>query len=171
MAQMRNALRAQLFASMSPSESLGSLSSLLAIHEPDSFATIICVVVDPESGDVTWASAGHPAPILVSGDGASAYLPGQPGPPIGWIDSRSPEPCFEHRLTLNAADRLILFTDGLIERRGTNLDIGITHLMILAEQTRSTDAASACETILHDILSVSYEDDVCLLIADYTPSS
>ncbi len=60
MAQMRNALRAQMFASQSPAEALTSLSTLLAAHEPDAFATIICVVIDPVSGEVTWASAGPP---------------------------------------------------------------------------------------------------------------
>ena len=170
MAQMRNALRAHLFASLSPAESLVGLSSLLAAHEPDAFATIICVVIDPVTGYVTWASAGHPAPILVSPDGTSAYLQGLPGPPVGWVDTEFECPIVEHQMVLRPADRLILFTDGLIERRTVNIDIGLTHLMILAEQTSGIDAPSACETILRDILSVSHEDDVCLLVAEITPA-
>jgi PAS domain S-box-containing protein len=170
MAQMRNALRAQMFASESPAEALASLSSLLAAHEPDAFATIICVVIDPASGEATWASAGHLAPIVVSGDGTSGYLRGQPAPPIGWVDTESQNPIREHDLVLKPADRLILYTDGLIERRRVNLDIGLTHLMILAEQTRGCDSAGACEAILRDILSASHEDDVCLLVADFKPS-
>ncbi len=170
MAQMRNALRAHLFDSLSPSESLIRLSSLLAAHEPDAFATIICVEIDPVSGQVTWASAGHPAPILVSVDGTSAYLRGRPGPPIGWVDAGSEHLICEHHVVLKPADRLILFTDGLIERRGVNLDIGLTHLMILAEQTAGIDAAGACDTILRDILSVTHEDDVCLLVVDFKPA-
>ena len=169
MAQMRNALRAQMFASQSPAEALTSLSSLLAAHEPDAFATIICVVIDPVTGQAIWASAGHLAPIVVSGDGTSGYLRGQPAPPIGWVDTRSQNPIREHHLVLKAADRLILFTDGLIEQRRVNLDIGLTHLMILAEQTRGCDSAGACEAILSDILSASHEDDVCLLVADFEP--
>ena len=46
-------------------------------------ATIICVEIDTSTGAVTWASAGHPAPIVVSNNGTSAYLQGRPIPPIG----------------------------------------------------------------------------------------
>ena len=83
MTQMRNALRAHLFESLGPSESIAKLSSFVATQEPDAFATIICVEIDPLSGEGVWASSGHPAPILLSRDGTSRYLQGKPGPPIG----------------------------------------------------------------------------------------
>ncbi len=73
-------------------------------------------------------------------------------------------------MTLEPLDRLILFTDGLVEHRQTNLDIGITHLMILAEQSHvRMGAAAACEAILDGLLPEAHEDDVCLLIADFLP--
>jgi len=168
MAQMRNALRAHLFDSLGPSESLTRLSGQLAIQDPNAMATIICADIDPLTGEVTWASAGHPAPILVTREGTSAYLQGRPAPPIGLTHLKSVPPPLEHRLVLQPGDRLLLFTDGLIEQRGTALDIGLAHLMILAEQTRRTgDAATACETILREILPRPHEDDACLLIADF----
>ena len=83
MTQIRNALRAHLFESLGPSESIAKLSSFVATQEPDAFATIICVEFDPLTGQGVWASAGHPAPILLSRDGTSRYLQGRPGPPIG----------------------------------------------------------------------------------------
>lgn len=170
MAQMRNALRAYLFASFSPAESLTALSKLLAAHDPDAFATVICVVVDPRSGKATWASAGHLAPILVSGDGTSEHLRGRPAPPIGWSASPSGHPQAEHQLDLRTNDRLLMFTDGLVERREVDLEIGIAHLMIFAEQTRpNTDVTAACQMILDDMLAASHQDDVCLLIADFKP--
>lgn len=73
--------------------------------------------------------------------------------------------------TALSGDRLLLFTDGLVERRGVDLAIGLTHLMVQAEQTRGATAASACETILRETLAESHEDDVCLLIADFNPTS
>ena len=172
MAQMRNALRAQLFDGAGPAAALTSLSSLLAAHEPDAFATIVCVELDPMTGDATWASAGHPPPVLVRGDGTSAHLRGRPGPPIGWVESLGggAQPWPEHGLALRPSDRLVLFTDGLIERRGIDLDVGLAHLMLLAERTRGDDAAGACEAILHDVVTVSHEDDVCLLVADLVPA-
>jgi serine phosphatase RsbU (regulator of sigma subunit)/PAS domain-containing protein len=168
MTQLRNGLRAHLFASAGPADSLMGLSRLLEVQEPDAFATIICVDLSPVTGEVTWASAGHPAPILVAADGTSSYLRGGPAPPVGWACATAGAPPIEHHLTLRSGDRLLLFTDGLLERRGVHLDIGLTHLMILAEQTRSiADPAQVCERILQDILGASHGDDVCLMIADF----
>jgi serine phosphatase RsbU (regulator of sigma subunit) len=167
-AQMRNALRAHLFAGMRPLESLMKLSRLIAVQEPDALATIICVEVDPSGGAVTWASAGHPAPILVNEEGTSAHLKGRPIPPIGLVDPSCLEADFEHRFALRPGSRLILFTDGLFERRNVSLDIGLAHLMIYAEQTAGqSDPAHACDMILKGMLSGPQADDVCLLIADY----
>jgi serine phosphatase RsbU (regulator of sigma subunit) len=171
MAQMRNTLRAHLFSPFGLSESLGRLSRLLTQQEPDAFATIICMEIDPRSGEATWASAGHPAPIRVNGAGTSAHLQGETAPPIGWMHTNSAGQAREHQLVLKPGDRLLLFTDGLIERRGSDLGIGIAHLMIQAEQTRAMGAEAACETILRDVLAASHEDDVCLLIADFRPDS
>jgi serine phosphatase RsbU (regulator of sigma subunit) len=170
MTQVRNALRARLFDALSPLESLNGLSQMIAAQDPDAMATVICVVIDPATGAVTWASAGHPAPILVSGNRASAYLRGRPAPPIG-VDGDWSGQDLEHRLVLRPSERLILFTDGLVERRNVDIDIGLTHLMILAEQTCRSTAAEACDTILREIPSVVHEDDVCLLIVDFIPHS
>ncbi len=169
MAQMRNTLHAHLFSMAGLAESLHRLSSQLAREERGVFATVICVEIDPATGEVSWASAGHPAPILVGAGGTSAYLPGLPAPPIGWMHSSLPQPAIEHRLTLRPGERLLFFTDGLIERRGIDIDIGITHLMLHAEQTRGLTTADACETILRETLAAAHEDDACLLIAEFVP--
>jgi serine phosphatase RsbU (regulator of sigma subunit) len=169
MTQMRNALRAHLFDSLGPSESIAKLSSFVATQEPDAFATIICVEIDPLTGEGVWASAGHPAPILLSSDGTSLYLRGKPAPPIGSMDVRFSDRPIEHELVLRPGDRLVMFTDGLFERRGVDLDIGLTHLMITTEQTLGdADTASACESILRAMLTGAHDDDVCLLIADFS---
>ena len=73
-------------------------------------------------------------------------------------------------LVLQPGDRLVMFTDGLFERRGIDLDIGLTHLMITTEQTLGhADVSSACEFILREMLPGTHDDDVCLLIADFSP--
>jgi serine phosphatase RsbU (regulator of sigma subunit) len=170
MAQIRNALRAHLFDSLGPSESLAKLSSFVATQEPDAFATIICVEINPLSGEGVWASAGHPAPIVLGHDGTSRHLSGKPAPPIGCCDLPVSARPIEHALALRPGDRLVMFTDGLFERRGIDLDIGLTHLMITTEQTLgNADAASACDFILREMLAGAHDDDVCLLIADFTP--
>jgi serine phosphatase RsbU (regulator of sigma subunit) len=169
MTQMRNALRAHLFESLGPSESIAKLSSFLATQEPDAFATIICVEIDPVTGEGVWASAGHPAPIVLSRDGTSLHLQGKPAPPVGCVDQQFPDRPIEHELILRPGERLVMFTDGLFERRGIDLDIGLTHLMITTEQTLGTpDPEAACESILREMLADAHDDDVCLLIADFS---
>jgi serine phosphatase RsbU (regulator of sigma subunit)/PAS domain-containing protein len=168
MTQMRNALRAHLFDSFGPSESIAKLSSFIATQEPEAFATIICVEIDPITGEGIWASAGHPAPILLRRNGTSLHLRGKPAPPIGSADPLSSHRPVEHPFTLNAGDRLVMFTDGLFERRGIDLEIGLTHLMLTTEETRTIgDPEAACHSILQRMLADTHEDDVCLLIADF----
>jgi serine phosphatase RsbU (regulator of sigma subunit) len=166
-AKLRNALRAHLFAGDGPLESLLRLSRLVVTQEPDAMATIICVEIQPDTGEMVWASAGHPTPIVVSADGTSAHLRGRPIPPIG-CSPRFVTEGTTHALTLQPDSRVLLFTDGLFERRTTSLDVGMAHLMITAEQTRLEEHPSAvCDAILRAMLAETHEDDVCLLVADW----
>jgi serine phosphatase RsbU (regulator of sigma subunit) len=66
-------------------------------------------------------------------------------------------------------DRLVVFTDGLYERRGANIDIGLTHLMFVVEQSRRhSDTSEACQGIIDDMIVAHHEDDVCLMVADFS---
>jgi serine phosphatase RsbU (regulator of sigma subunit) len=165
MTQLRNALRAHLSAGLGPSEALSNVSSFFATQEPDVFATILCVDVDPQTGQLIWASAGHPAPIIVDPNGKSVHLQGRPAPPIGWPHDAQKK---DHHFVLQPGARLLMFSDGLVERRAVDLDIGLTHLMFLAEQTsRTRPPAAVCDIILGQMLTQAHDDDVCLLIADF----
>jgi len=166
MAQIRNELRALLFSSFGPAESLAKLNQLVIAQRSDIFATVVCLEVDPDTGASRWASAGHLAPVLVSRDGTSRYLEGRPSPPVGVANVV--DEGIDHELQLRGGDRLLMFTDGLIERRDSGIEIGLTHLMILVEQNRhTTNADTVCKVLLDEMLSASHEDDVCLLVADF----
>jgi PAS domain S-box-containing protein len=172
MARMRNVLRAHLFEDLGPAESLSRLSGFVATQEPGAFATVICLEIDAADGLVTWSTAGHPAPILLRRDGTSNHLRGRIGLPIGTgtADYLDRYPQIDEQFVMGPGDRLVLFTDGLIERRGTDIDIGLAHLMLTVEATRDTPNAVACEEVLQRVLPADHEDDVCLLIADYVPT-
>ena len=76
------------------------ISSFIATQEPEAFATIICVEIDPATGEGIWASAGHPAPILLNPEGVSVHLRGKPAPPIGSADPQSLQQPIEHPVAL-----------------------------------------------------------------------
>lgn len=166
MAQLRNALRAYAFAGMSPAESLSALSTLVDANSPEDFATAVCLFFTAESGQLVWASAGHPPPVVLPKSGAASYLQGAPCPPVGWPHQLVGEHC-EKQLTLSPGDRLFLYTDGLVERRDVDVEIGGAQLMILTEKTRSLGPEAACEAILDEMLGTGHQDDVCLLVADF----
>lgn len=167
MAQLRNALRAYAFAGMGPAESLSALSMLVDTNSPDLFATAVCLYFAADSGRLTWASAGHPPPVLLPQAGAASYLQGRPCPPVGWPHQQAEGEKCEKQLTLSPGDRLFLYTDGLVERRDVDVEIGGAQLMILTEKTRSLTPQAACETILDEMLGGRHQDDVCLLVADF----
>ena len=130
--------------------------------------TMIAVVYDPATRVLRWSNAGHLPPLLIDADGAR--LLGTPAqPPVG--ADRQPRRVHEVRLTPGST--LVLYTDGLIERRGEHLDEGFARLLRAAggEGPASTspalpeDAAAVCDVLLDRCLDpLLQHDDVCLVV-------
>ncbi|MGY1823312.1 SpoIIE family protein phosphatase [Geodermatophilus sp. SYSU D00079] len=116
-AQLRHALRAHLLRDAGPGAALSGLGALVAALLPGELATAVVAEVDPATGAVTVASAGHP-PVLHAGAGGATLVSGGRGPALGLLD-RADYP--EARLQLAGDDRLLLFSDGLVERRDVPL--------------------------------------------------
>jgi PAS domain-containing protein/anti-sigma regulatory factor (Ser/Thr protein kinase) len=104
-----------------------------AKHVPGaSCTTVAFAVIDPASATVSHASAGHPPPLLVTPDGTVKYLEGGRSWPLGIDTPRRRPPAATEALPPGAL--LLLFTDGLVERRGESLDVGLERLRsIVAE--------------------------------------
>jgi PAS domain S-box-containing protein len=123
-------------------------------------ATLLVAVLDPASGALTVASAGHPPPLVAPRDGAPAYLDVDPGPPLGTLPGSYPETA----VRLLAGSTLVLYTDGLVEQRGTTLDEGLERLRGAVEELRMPPEAVA-EHVLRELgRSGGGEDDVALLV-------
>ena len=135
MAQLRNALRAQLFAGAAPAEALTQLNDFCVHMLPRAFATVIIARVDLDSGQVEAASAGQLIPYLT--DSVSAVqAPIKLSPPIGVkrvTYSAS-------RFIIEAGHGLVMYSDGLVERYGEAIDDGIVRL---AETLSGAGDASA----------------------------
>ncbi|MFE7583492.1 SpoIIE family protein phosphatase [Streptomyces gardneri] len=125
-------------------------------------ATCLYAIYDPASGRCAVASAGHPGPALVGPDGRVEFPELSPGLPLGLGLGDVPFETTELRLP--EGSKLVLFTDGLLEDRGRDLDTGLTLLRsTLARPDRTPE--QTCADVLATLLSPSPRDDIALLVA------
>lgn len=113
-AQLRHALRAHLLRAAGPGAALAGLNQVISALLPGEMATAVIAELDPESGEVAVASAGHLPPLHATAT-ATDYVRDGRGPALGVLDDVGYP---EARLQLAGDDRLLLFSDGLVERRG-----------------------------------------------------
>jgi serine phosphatase RsbU (regulator of sigma subunit)/DNA-binding response OmpR family regulator/anti-sigma regulatory factor (Ser/Thr protein kinase) len=125
MGQLRHSLRAYLAEGHDPASALARLDALIERSGPGTLATVACVAYHPRTGELEYASAGHPPPLLIPPDGPSRFLEHPLGLPIGVI----PDATFERRrITLAPGSTLLLFTDGLVEDRDLPIGDGLERL-------------------------------------------
>ena len=124
MASVRHAALAYAAQDCRPASVLTNLAAFVNRSAHDYFATVLCVLIDIDSYVVTVASAGHPPPLVIDHDQGS-FVDLALGPPIGAPhDSQYPETT----ISAPSGATLVAFTDGLIERRGETLAVGLTRL-------------------------------------------
>ncbi|MFF3837269.1 SpoIIE family protein phosphatase [Streptomyces sp. NPDC001930] len=125
-------------------------------------ATCLYAIYDPASGVCTVSSAGHPGPALVGADGRVEFPEVSPGLPLGLGLGDVPFEATE--LLLPEDTKLVLFTDGLLEDQGRDLDTGLGLLRsTLARPDRSPE--QTCADVLATLLSPTPRDDIALLVA------
>jgi PAS domain S-box-containing protein len=126
----------------------------------DVYATCVYAVYDPVSRRCSLARAGHPVPALVTPDGTVSFLDVPAGPPLGLGGL----PFEGVELELPAESLLVLYTDGLVESRESDLDAGFGRLRgALGRREGSLEAA--CDSLLAAVLPHPADDDVALLMA------
>jgi PAS domain S-box-containing protein len=126
MGQLRSVTRAFALADEAvrePGEVLTRLNSYRAALDEHQLFTVLYAVIDPTKRTIAWASAGHPPPLVARSGGDVGYLEGGDG-----LMGVEEEPYATRRSELAPRDLLLLYTDGLIERRGESLDAGMERL-------------------------------------------
>ncbi len=132
------------------------------------FATATCVVIDTESGAMSYANAGHPAPLLLLPDGSVRWLATAVSPPLG-VPMAGGHPGQVVRLPPGAT--VVLYSDGLIERRRVPLDIGFARLAASAAAHAASDVDHLADAILADLDDDGIADDVIVVCARWWPAS
>lgn len=159
MAQLRNGLRAYLVEDSHPAPVLERLSRLTEQLLPEVFATATVVVLDPATGDAEITSAGHPPPALVTPEGEAGLVAVTPGAPLG-ISGDSAFTAAAVRLDPGAS--LVLYSDGLVERRSEAIDVGLARLVRLSADTVGADRL--CLRLIEDCRDPDGEDDATVLV-------
>jgi serine phosphatase RsbU (regulator of sigma subunit)/anti-sigma regulatory factor (Ser/Thr protein kinase) len=160
MAQLRNALRAFSLDRMKPSSTLARLNRLAEEVVETAFATIVYVVVDPKARICRFTAAGHPPPLVAYPDGRVELLEGGRGLPLG---AASDTAYTQDVVELPVGSVLLLYTDGLVERRGRPIDEGF-ELLCEAARTGPREPEQLVEHILSTMIgSAERGDDIAML--------
>ncbi len=164
MGQVRNSLRVLALQDERPGVVLSELNQLVLGLGQGAMATLVYMLLDPRNGATRYVSAGHPPAIVVDPDNRAAFLEGGRSPPLGVGPSFvSPE----DEVRLKPGSALLLYTDGLVERRDRNIDAGLTELL----RTIASGALESPEPLpqlVADLVPTgSPEDDVALLVLRY----
>ncbi|MBB2913722.1 serine phosphatase RsbU (regulator of sigma subunit) [Streptosporangium becharense] len=161
MAQLRHALIGLAMTGHAPDRLLAWLNDLVLHRMPESTATAVVGHLDPVSGTFTWGQAGHPAPILVR-DGRAVQL----DPPVGvLLGATCDEPYALKAVGVRRGDLLLLFTDGLVERRTRDIDEGFSLALEAAALLRD-DLDDGLDRLIRTLGGPNPEDDTCVLAID-----
>jgi serine phosphatase RsbU (regulator of sigma subunit)/integral membrane sensor domain MASE1/anti-sigma regulatory factor (Ser/Thr protein kinase) len=160
MGQLRLALRAYAIEEPSPAVAVARTHRLFQRLGSTDMATLVYLEFDPGEGTVRFANAGHPPPLVLLPDGTTSYLEGGLAPPLGAIPTGMR--FRESSSALPPGATLLLFTDGLVERRGSSLHEDLDRLReVLAGAPHDLD--ELCDHLLATYVSDDLTDDVALL--------
>lgn len=160
MAQIRTMIRSYAIEDPDPAVVFDKIDRYFETFDLNQFVTVLYCLVHPDSGVIEMGNAGHLPPILVDGSG-SRVAPTVVGPPFDVVDRPARETV---TVTLEPGTALVIVTDGLVERRGEDIDAGLQRLLVAAD-TVPADAA----TLLRRVLGVAspsaaHDDDVTVLV-------
>ena len=164
--QVRNMLRAAAMQANTRVDAiLGQANRMLIeLHGRDApFVTCCLAILDPRTREIEWSLAGHPEPIIqMPSDDPTPTC--RPSLPLGLLASAA----YHHaRLTLEEGSRIVMYTDGLIERRGSTIDEDVERLRIAVARSQSMPAELVSEELV-SVLSPG-DDDVAVLVVDIDP--
>ena len=161
MGQLRSSLATLLLAGLSPGRALELLEGFAASIDGARVSTAACLVLDPATGALVYSRAGHPPPLLAERSGATLLDDGL-GPAL-CIPGGGARP--EAVATLPPGATLLLFTDGLIEVRGSDLDDGLERLAATVLPHASAPLDDLVDRVLAELIDLAGADDDIAVVA------
>jgi serine phosphatase RsbU (regulator of sigma subunit)/anti-sigma regulatory factor (Ser/Thr protein kinase) len=159
MGQLRSAIRAYALDTSGPAEVLTKLGGF-SNRMHSRMATVIYATLNLNTWEVRIARAGHPYPLLIRSDGSTTFLSDAGGPPLGTVGGHAYD---EQSVSLAAGETLLLYTDGLIERRGRSLSHGEDSLVQVASSAPG-EPELKCQAITTQLTEdAAIADDIAVL--------
>jgi PAS domain S-box-containing protein len=153
----------------SPADLLDALHQCAQRPGGSLFVTAACVVIDPKTGVLKYASAGHPPTLVLSPSGTVTRLDDAQSPPL---TPRHTNERPERTIQLEPGSLVFMYSDGLVERRGERIDYGISRLERAISSVNGQNAETTADSVLKEMgTERNTEDDVVVVCARYTPAN
>jgi PAS domain S-box-containing protein len=159
MAQVRAAIRAYIAVDPEPIHVLEQMDRLFDAYDVGQLVTIVYLIADAAHDQVVMANAGHPPPVILRTDGTVEQLTSTGNPPLGTPGGGREVTTFP----LGAGDLVLCFTDGLIERRGEDIDVGQLRVVKAITELLDGPLPAGIERMVSRIRDNTRSDDVAAL--------
>lgn len=164
MGQLRSALSASVRVADGPAQALDALSRYASSVEGAESTVVAQAVIDWAGRTIVYSCSGHPPPALLHPDGTVQLLDRALNPPLGARPVHLPNSQADAPFTDGAT--LVMYTDGLIERRDEDIDTGLARLAATLTGHRSADAETLADALLADLIPDGNIDDTALVVVD-----
>jgi PAS domain S-box-containing protein len=169
MGQLRSASQAVLLRAAGPAEALADLDTFASRIPGAECTSVLCAVIDHAAGTVTYSCAGHPPPILVTAAGDYGLLDQARSVLLGMLPAGRRRS--QATVALPPGATLLLYTDGLIERRDQPLDMGLDALAVTLAGVAGNHPDEIADHVMSAMApAAGYEDDVAVLVYRHPPA-
>jgi len=162
---MRATVRSYVAIDPTPENVMGKLDTMFAMYDYGQLVTLVYVLADPARDELRIVNAGHPPPVLLRATGETDELSDAVSAPLG----AGPQERTAFTVPMHEGDTLLMFTDGLIERRDEDIDLGQARLAETAAKLRDGDLSLRLEHLVETVRDHTREDDVAALAARRLP--